>query len=151
MIKGKSILLSLILFFSLAAEAQKSPSSESDLKRQADKLFEKESYQEAMPMFSQLLSLYPKDPVYNYRYGVCLLMSGQDKTGAATYLETAAKAKEMDPDVHFYLGRSYMFMDHFTEAINEFTLFKKLGSTAKQNKLQPDVYLKNCENANVLR
>jgi tetratricopeptide (TPR) repeat protein len=152
MTAGKHCLFSLILFFSVTVSvAQKSPASESDLKRQAEKLFEKESYAEAAPMYSQLLSLYSRDAVYNYRYGICLLMSGIDKTGAASYLEAAAKSKEMDPDVNFYLGRSYMFMDHYNEAIAAFTTFKKLGSSAKQNKLQPDIYIRNCENANQLR
>src|SRR6187431_2992618 len=105
MITGKRILFSLALLFSVTVSfAQKSPSSESDLKKQAEKLFEKESYQEAAPMYSQLLSLYPREAVYNYRYGVCLIMSGQDKTGAASYLQAAAKNKDTDPDVHFYLG-----------------------------------------------
>src|SRR5688500_18957317 len=105
MMKGKRILLSIALLFNAAlAVAQKSPASESDLKKQAEKHFENESYQEAATMYSQLLSLYPREAIYNYRYGVCLLMSGQDKTGAAAYLEAAAKSKEINPDVHFYLG-----------------------------------------------
>jgi len=152
MITGKRILFSLALLFNAAVSiAQKSPASESDLKKQAEKLFEKESYQEAIPMYSQLLSLYPREAVYNYRYGVCLLMSGQDKTGAATYLEAAAKVKETDADVHLYLGRSYMFMDHFNEALAEFSQFKKTGSSAKQSKLGVDRLIQNCNNANVLR
>src|SRR5690242_11728000 len=150
MITGKRILLSLALLFNaFLSFAQKSPSSEGDLKKQAEKLFEKESYQEATPMYSQLLSLYPRDAVYNYRYGVCLIMSGQDKTGAASYLEVAAKSTSIDPDVHFYLGRSYMFTDHFNEALSEFGQFKKLGSSAKQSKLGVDRFIENCNNANV--
>lgn len=149
---GKHGLFSLFLFYTVTVSvAQKSPASESDLKRQAEKLFEKENYAEATPMYSQLLSLYPREAVYNYRYGVCLLMSGEDKTGAASYLEAASKAKETDADVQFYLGRSYMFMDHYNEAIAAFTLFKKSGSPARQIKLQPDIYIRNCENANQLR
>src|SRR6187200_256300 len=129
MISGKHILFSLALLFSATVSfGQKSPTSEADLKKQAEKLFEKESYQEAVPMYSQLLSLYPRDPVYNYRYGVCLIMSGQDKTGASSYLEVAARDKNTEADVHFYLGRSYMFNDHFNEAISEFTQFKKTGT-----------------------
>src|SRR6476620_7764491 len=106
---GTRILISLALLINACiAVAQKSPASESDLKKQAEKFFQNESYPEAAPMYSQLLSLYPRDPVFNYRYGVCLLMSGQDKTGAATYLEAAAKSPTMEPEVHFYLGSSYM-------------------------------------------
>ncbi len=153
MILGKRLSFSFLIFCLCSASllAQKSPASENDLKKQAEKLFQNQKYEDATPMYSQLLSLYPREAIYNYRYGVCLLMSGKDKTGAATYLEAAAKAKETDPDVFFYLGRSYMFMDHYNEAISSFNHFKTLASTAKQSKLQPDDFIHNCEFANELR
>ncbi|MCX6276091.1 MAG: hypothetical protein NTV09_12885 [Bacteroidetes bacterium] len=152
MIQGNRLYLLLVFLFAASiAVAQKSPASEADLKKQAEKLFEKQNYEEATPMYSQLLSLYSREAIYNYRYGICLLMSGRDKTGAATYLEVAAKAKETDPDVYYYLGRSYMFMDHYNEAINAFTVFKKNALSSKQNVLQPDIYIQNCKNADQLR
>ena len=144
-------ILLVFLFAGSISVAQKSPASEADLKKQAEKFFEKQNYEEASPMYSQLLSLYPREAIYNYRYGICLLMSGRDKTGAATYLEAAAKVKETDPDVYFYLGRSYMFMDHYNEAINALNLFKNNALTSKQNELQPDIYIQNCKNADQLR
>ncbi len=148
----KPILLLLVLLFAASITvAQKSPASEADLKKQAEKLFEKQNYEEATPMYSQLLSLYTHEAIYNYRYGLCLLLSGKDKTGAATYLEVAAKAKQTVPDVYFYLGRSYMFMDHYNEAISAFTVFKKNASASRQTALQPDIYIQNCKNADQLR
>ncbi len=148
---NRILLLFFYLCFASVSSAQKSPASESDLKKQASKLFEKQNYKDASPMYSQLLSLYSREAIYNYRYGICLLLSGTDKTGAATYLEAASKVKETDPDVYFYLGRSYMFMDHYNEAIAAFTTFKENAPLSKQNTLHPDIYIKNCENADQLR
>src|SRR4051812_38758191 len=71
--------------------AQKSPTSVNDLKKKAEKYFNDEKYQDAVQLYSQLLSLEPQSPVYNYRYGVCLLFTGKDKTQAGGYLEAAAK------------------------------------------------------------
>src|ERR1051326_423310 len=65
--------------------------SEDDLKKQANKLFEEEEYAKAYPLYSQLLSLYTKDPQYNFRFGACLLYATNDKEKAIPYLEFAAK------------------------------------------------------------
>src|SRR5437868_4147849 len=73
-------------------------SSEDDLKKEANKLFEDEEFGKAYPLFSQLLSLYPKDPQYNYKFGTCLLFSSTDKAKAVAYIEYAAKRQKQDVD-----------------------------------------------------
>src|SRR5258706_8826272 len=65
--------------------------SVNDLKKKAEKLFNEEKYGEAIESYSQLLSLEPQSPVYNYCYGVCILFAGRDKSQAISFLETAAK------------------------------------------------------------
>src|SRR5947209_12671228 len=70
----------LFIFISSFSVAQKSPTSVADMKKKAEKYFGDEKYQDAVQLYSQLLSLEPQSPVYNYRYGVCLLFTGKDKT-----------------------------------------------------------------------
>src|SRR4051812_28962040 len=53
--------------------AQAAFGSEEELKVQAAKLFDDDEFEEAYPLYSQLASIYPKDPTYNYRLGVCML------------------------------------------------------------------------------
>ncbi|HEY4798034.1 MAG TPA: hypothetical protein VII99_03055, partial [Bacteroidia bacterium] len=105
-----SALLAFVLWLGASnAFSQNVFSSEDDLKKQANKLFEDEDFTKAYPLFSQLLSLYPKDPQYNYKFGTCLLFSSSDKSKAIPYIEFAAKRQKQDVDkeVFFYLGKAY--------------------------------------------
>ncbi|TAL62246.1 MAG: hypothetical protein EPN85_03085, partial [Bacteroidetes bacterium] len=83
------ILLFIAFLFCFHAAAQNVFSSEEDLKKQANKLFEEEEFGKAYPLFSQLLSLYPKDARYNYKFGTCLLFASNDKEKATPYIEYA--------------------------------------------------------------
>src|ERR1043166_7776459 len=65
---GKIPVLFLLIFISYFSLAQKynSPLA-NDLKKKAEKLFNDEKYDEAIQKYSQLLSLDPQSPLYNYR------------------------------------------------------------------------------------
>jgi len=137
----------ILIFVSNFSIAQKSPSSVNDLKKKAEKFFNEEKYNEAVPFYSQLLSLESQSPVYNYRYGVCLLYTGKDKTQAAVFLESAARFPTTKPEVHLYLGISYMYAEHYREAIGQFEEYKKTGNASKEGKLKADRLIKNCQSA----
>src|SRR6185295_14470768 len=106
-------------------------SSEDDLKKQANKLFEEEDFANAYPLFSQLLSLYPKDPQYNYKFGTCLLFSSNDKEKGIPYIEYAAKRQKQDVDkeVFFYLGKAYHLNYRFADAIKSYNAYKGIASS----------------------
>src|SRR5205085_4329371 len=127
--------------------AQKSPSSEADLKKQAEKRFDGEDFTNALPFYSQLLSIYPQNPEYNYRYGVCLLQSSKDKATAVSYLENASRFPKTDEEVFFYLGKSYMLTNNYTQALQAFENFKKRAGTGKAKKMDVDVLTGNCKSA----
>ena len=105
--------------------AGKPLTSVGDLKKKAEKFFNEEKYGEAIESYSQLLSLEPQSPDYNYHYGVCLLFAGRDKSQSISFLEVAAKSPTTKPEVHFYLGRSYMYANRYNEAIAKFEEYKK--------------------------
>ena len=65
----------IVLILAISLGNQGSVGSEDDLKAKANELFEAENYKEAKLMYAQLLSLYPKDPTYNYRFGACVLQT----------------------------------------------------------------------------
>ena len=76
---------------------------EEDLKKQAEKYFEDEDYNLAYKLFAQLVSLYPKDPNYNYKLGVCMLFTEPDKKKPYSYLQLATKNPSDAPkDALFY-------------------------------------------------
>ncbi len=125
------ILFSIFLLVTLRkAEGQNVFSSEDDLKKQANKLFDDEEFAKAYPLFSQLLSLYPKDAQYNYKFGTCLLYSAGDKEKAIPYIDYAAKRQNQDVDkeVFFYLGKAYHLNYRFEDAIRMYKKYQAVAS-----------------------
>src|ERR1035437_2682026 len=102
----------LLLLFSISIStntAQTDFASEGDFKKQASKLFDQEEFVKAYPLYSQLVSLYRKDPNYNYRLGVCMLYAGagEDKERAIFFLEFAANSTDVEKERLFYLAKAY--------------------------------------------
>ncbi len=123
-------------------------SSEDDLKKEANKLFEAEDFTKAYPLFSQLLSLYPKDAQYNYKFGTCLLFSSNDKEKAIPYIEYAAKRQKsgVDKEVFFYLGKAYHLNYRFGDAERQYSIYKSTASAKMQEKYNVDRQIDMCEN-----
>lgn len=130
--------------------AQTTFTSEDDLKKEAKKLFDSEQYAEAYPLYSQLLSVYPKDPNYNYRFGICMLYTSENKEKPISYLEYAAKQPDVEKDVFFFLGKAYHMNYRFDDAIVAFNRFKKEASSYQQKKLQVDKQIDMCRNGKTL-
>lgn len=121
--------------------------SEDDLKKQADKFFEEEEFNQAYKLYAQLVSLYPKDPEYNYRLGVCMIYTEPDKKKPFTYLQIAVKApKDAPRDAKFYLAKTYHINYKFDEAIKLYNEYKQTGSSASVKKLQVDREIQACKN-----
>lgn len=131
-------------------KAQNTFSSEDDLKKEAKKLFENEQYAEAYPLYSQLLSVYPKDPNYNYRFGICMLYTSENKEKPISYLEYAAKQPDVEKDVFFFLGKAYHVNYRFDDAISMYNRFKKEASSYQQKKLQVDRQIAMCRSGKTL-
>jgi len=130
--------------------AQTTFTSEEDLKKEAKKLFDSEQYAEAYPLYSQLLSVYPKDPNYNYRFGICMLYTSENKEKPISYLEYAAKQPDVEKDVFFFLGKAYHMNYRFDDAIVAFNRFKKEASSYQQKKVQVDKQIDMCRNGKTL-
>lgn len=119
--------------------------SEGDLKKQAEKYFEEEEYGQAYKLYSQLVSLYPKDPEYNYRLGVCMLYTEPDKKKPYSYLQIAtANPKEAPKEAKFYLAKTYHVNYKFDDAIKLYNEYKQIGSSANVKKLQVDREIEAC-------
>ncbi len=136
-----------LICISAASLAQPSPASETDLRKQADKHFLNAQFTEAAPLYSQLLSLYPKDPILNFRFGVSLVEAGKEKSSAIPYLEFATKNPPVPEEAWLYLGRAYMMGNNFSKASEALNRFKKTATPAKARKYELDLLLSNCANA----
>src|ERR1035437_7687467 len=136
------------LFPASHAFSQNVFSSEDDMKKQANRLFDEEEYTKAYPLFSQLLSLYPKDLQYNYKFGTCLLFAGNDKGKAIPYIEYAAKRQKqgVDKEVFFFLAKAYHLNYRFADAIRLYTTYKGIASSRMAEKLDVDRQIEMCQN-----
>ncbi len=121
--------------------------NENELKKEAEKLFEAEDYNSAYKLYSQLVSLYPKDPNYNYKLGVCMLFTEPDKKKPYSYLQIAVNSKTDAPkDAKFYLAKTYHVNYKFDEAIKLYNEYKQIGSAASIKKFQVDREIQACKN-----
>lgn len=145
---AKKPLVLLLLLVSCPAFSQ-SPSSNEDLKKQAGKLFEEEDYPGAYKLYSQLVSNFPKDPVYNFRLGVCMIYAEPDKKKCMPYLKFAAGNAENNKelrDVLFYLGKACHINYLFDEAIRHYNDYKLTAPASQIKKLQVDREILACTN-----
>lgn len=143
--------LFVIAFFVLNVDvkAQNVFASEDELIKQADRYFQDQDFASAYPLYSQLLSIYPKNPDYNYRLGVCMLFSIEDKEKPFKYLEFAVKDPSTDKTVLYYMGRACHLNYRFDEAISYYVKFKQEGPKSDLKKVV-DRDIEACNNGKLL-
>ncbi|MBL4651992.1 MAG: hypothetical protein JKY53_03870, partial [Flavobacteriales bacterium] len=146
--KLKFYILAIVtcLIFVVSVSAQTSYANEGELKKQAESLWEEKDFKGALPLYSQLLSLYPKDPAYNYKFGTCMLHVEEDKSAPLRYLEFAASRPNVDPESLFYLGKAYHLNYRFEDAQKKYNDFKEKGSSKEILKLKVDLHIQMCSN-----
>jgi len=129
------------------ANCQTTYSSQKDLKKNADILFNEEDYVAALPLFSQLLSLYPKDPNYSYKFGVCLLMADKrDIEKPIKYLEAAVNSPDVEKKLYYFLGLAYHYNYRFKEAINYYNRFLQQAPRSLHKKYDASRQIEDCYN-----
>lgn len=135
--------LALIAFSSLAQ-------SESEVRKNADKLFEQEEYVQATPLYLQLLNLYPRDAELNFRYGTCSLFNDdKQKKDALKFLNAATKTATVDPRAFYFKGRALHLNYQFDQAKKFYKIYKGKRS-AKDNRYDVDREIEMCQNGKKL-
>lgn len=104
-----------------------------DTESKAEKLFKNGEYTEAQKLYSNLVALYPKDPLYNYRYGACILYSEPEKSQALKYLNFAAATSNPPVEAYYFAGIGYHYNYRFVEALKYYSTFQ---SNAKNRELK---------------
>ena len=120
--------------------------TEEELIKQAEDLFKDELYINAFPLFSQLLSLYPDNINYNYKFSVCMLYADEEKAKAISYLEKVTSNLNADKKANFYLGYAYHLNYQFRKAITAYNKYKASGSKKDIQQLQVARRIEMCEN-----
>ncbi|MDF1673163.1 MAG: hypothetical protein P1U41_06635 [Vicingaceae bacterium] len=91
----------------------------------AEKAFKNEDFKSAISLYSQLLKLNPEDPIYNYRKGISLYQTEQNKLKALPFLTKAAVSDDVPYDVHYYQAKSYHLWSNFDKAQKAYLKFKQ--------------------------
>ena len=120
--------------------------TENRLRKAANKYFEDGNFIEAYPLYSQLLSLYPRDPNYNYRFGACMLFTKADKNKAVEYLSFSVRQTSVDDLAYYYLGRALHLNYRFNEAIRTYRRFEQVASPSEVKKYPVRHYIEMCVN-----
>ena len=120
------------------------------VQKRANELFEQKKYQEAKELYSQLVSLYPKDENFNYRFGACLMFVDEDKTYPLKFLEYAVSKPNVDIEAFYFLGKGYHYNYRFDEAILYFNKYKSKLDVKVKSKYPVDNDIRYCENGKSL-
>ncbi len=141
------IFLPAILLFALQAEAQiysQLFSGRQEMFLEAESYFLFEEYNEALPLYLELLKDQPDNAFIYYRAGTCCIHTPGQKEKAIAYLEKAVE--NIDPrnrrptfrstqaplDALFHLGNAYHVNYRFREALEIYSRFR--------DKMTPSVY-----------
>ncbi|HTA27868.1 MAG TPA: hypothetical protein VK809_08765, partial [Bacteroidia bacterium] len=132
------------------AQSNTAHETENRLKKAAAKYFDEGDFIEAYPLYSQLLSLYPRDPNYNYRFGACMLFTKADKNKAVEYLEYSVKQTDVDNLAFYYLGRAFHLNYKFNQAIRFYKKFEQTASASDIKKYPVRHFIEMCANGKAL-
>ncbi|KAB1064446.1 SPOR domain-containing protein [Salibacter halophilus] len=145
---GKLVLLFATLLFTITAVAQDRDTKQTE--KRAQELFEKGQYSEAKKLYSNLVSLYPKEPNYNFKYGACILYTSPDKTKALKYLDYAVSRPDVEPLGFYYAAQGYHYNYRFEKAINYYEQFSDKGSNRTVEDLNTSRKIQMCQNGQQL-
>lgn len=121
--------------------------SEGQRARNAEKLFLAKKYDKATLLYAQLVSSNPKNFKYNYRYGMCVLLTGKDKSKALPYLEAALQNPKTPEDVYYYIGRALHYTYRFDESIQALSEFRRIIGAKNAGRWNSALLLQMCNNA----
>lgn len=106
----------------VVAQELKNGNSEQQVEEKAFAFFDSENYESALPLYEQLISVYPQDGEYNYYLGVCKTELNTDLLEAIDHLKIAAR-KNVSNSTYYYLGRAFHMTYQFHSAIRYYRKF----------------------------
>ncbi len=144
--RAYKLVLLIIVSIMFIGQTRAQYASEDELKKAADKYFIEQDYIKSLPLFSQLLSLYPKDANYNYKYGASFFFAKRDKEDALRYLKFACGNPNVDPKAYYFLGLVYHHNYNFSAAEVNYNKFKQKGNSKDLADLEVDRKIEMCKN-----
>ena len=109
--------------------------AQSDPESQAKYYFGEEQFQEALPIFKDLIHLYPTDATLNYYFGACLIETGIYSKEGKDALEIAM---EKEVKSLYYLGEYHHAQSDWGNAISYYNEY--INSAKKKELRTTNVY-----------
>jgi tetratricopeptide (TPR) repeat protein len=110
--------------------------------------FSNGKYDIAYDQFNELLTSYPKDPLYKYYSGVCLVKLNRNPERASELLQQSlqvvAAARNVPTDAVFYLGRAQQMAGRFSDAIESYKRFENLSGKKVAKELGVPEFVQQC-------
>lgn len=140
------LIIIFILSFSVNAFSQEKSKEQKELIEVAEKYFQEKNFRKALPLYSQLLSIYPTEAIYSYYYGACLVENNKEIDKAIKYLVYGAKKLKEQPLVFYYLGSAYHLNYQFGNAITQYNKFQENASTKEKKDKNIERVIEICNN-----
>ncbi len=145
------ITIVLMIVFSSLANVILSQDIKSKPTRQSSlEAFSKGDYEKAYSEFRELLMTYPKDPLYKYYSGVCLVKMNINAAEAEKLLKDALNGatalRSLPSDAFFYLGRSQQMQGKFDEAVSTYNQFTREAGRKKAKEEDVPALIQQCKN-----
>ncbi|MDP4223354.1 MAG: tetratricopeptide repeat protein, partial [Bacteroidota bacterium] len=110
--------------------------------------FNRGDYENACREFGTLLQSYPKDPLYKYYTGVCLVKLNSEPGKASAYLQDAIGGsldiKSIPDDAWFWLGRSQQMEGKYTDAVKSYKVFADKAGRKAARTYDVDGFIEEC-------
>lgn len=156
----RSLLLTLLLVLVLNAILLSQSRTENRKKFfEAEGFVLFEEYEDALPIYLQLINSYPDNSNLKFRIGQCYINTPGEKQKATGYLEEAVQ--NIDPayregkfredgapfDAYYYLANAYRINNQLEKAIQTYEVFNKNLDTKVYNPEVVQLQLRSCHNA----
>jgi hypothetical protein len=118
-----------------------------------------EEYEDALPLYLQLIKSYPSNANLKYRIGQCYINTPGEKDKAVAYLEEAIS--DINPkyregrfrengaphDAYYYLSNAYRINNQLDKAIETYEIFNRNLDTKVYNPEVVQLQIVSCQNA----
>jgi len=121
-----------------------------------------EAYQDALPLYQQLLITYPDNFNFKYRIGQCYINLPGEKIKSVIYLEDAVRhinpnykegrftEKGAPYDALYYLANAYRINNQIDKALRTYELFRENLNPEVYDTIVVDLQIESCRNAREL-
>lgn len=123
-LRSSLLLITLFIAQILSAQSFSGGKTEQQIEEEAFAFFDSENYQKALPLYGELINVYPQDPEYNYYLGVCQVELNDNISEAISHLKIAS-TRNVNASVPYFLGRAFHMNYQFNSAIRYYRKFRE--------------------------